>query len=105
MDFKTPLPRYEFLVSPMPAYTIEGLLDEKEIAPTARSAWSSETGTKEVPRFDDRQIPPVPLPTSTMRESEGEMAIEFILPLVRPRFGNAEVVGEGPMARHVVEEA
>ena len=78
---------------------MDELFVEKTSEPTARSTWSSETGTNESPRFDDLQIPPVLLPTRITRGSEGETAIEFIRPLSTPRFGNNEMVGAGPIAR------
>ncbi len=52
-----------------------------------------------MPLSVDRQMPPVELPTSTMREFVGETATALMRPLVNPQLpGKKELVGAGPIA-------
>src|SRR5919112_120952 len=93
----TPEPRYEESMSPMPAYTTEGLLGAKASQPTARSVWSSLTGAKFAPPSVERQMPPVEEPTRTTRVSAGETATAFMRPLDTPHL-EVVAVGLGPIA-------
>ena len=85
-------------MSPIPAYTIDGLLGANAIQLTAMSSWSSLTGAKFAPPSDERQMPPVEDPTRTTCVSAGETATLLMRPLVPPQFFGVGggTVGRGP---------